>query len=85
MMSFKFFIAIIVTLTSIAMASFNSAGDDMKHIFMLAPFYPKLDDNSRNQYLAIAQNTQLTQDQMAEELAKWVEKQPQELQVILIF
>uniref|UniRef100_A0A914C4S2 SXP/RAL-2 family protein Ani s 5-like cation-binding domain-containing protein n=1 Tax=Acrobeloides nanus TaxID=290746 RepID=A0A914C4S2_9BILA len=52
----------------------------MKLTFIMAPFYPKLDDKSRNQFLSIAQNTSLTQDQLGEELVKWGKKLPQDLQ-----
>lgn len=53
----------------------------MKLTFIMAPFYPKLDDKSRNQFLSIAQNTSLTQDQLGKELIKWGKKLPQDLQV----
>uniref|UniRef100_A0A914DDZ6 SXP/RAL-2 family protein Ani s 5-like cation-binding domain-containing protein n=1 Tax=Acrobeloides nanus TaxID=290746 RepID=A0A914DDZ6_9BILA len=52
----------------------------LKSTFIMAPFYPHLDNNSRSQYLSIAQNTNLTQNQLGKEIEKWAKKQSPEIQ-----
>lgn len=61
------------------------ANDELQYYteltMMLAPFYSRLNDTQRGQFLEIVKNMDTAKAQRTDEIEKWAQQQPQEIQV----